>query len=120
MKSRSFARSLRNFQERIVYLRTSENRKNAELQTYYESLHEIYAELDEPDGMEGVSAYVVAPTLELQIREHESTGRWTAAQSCWEVRLQHSPEDVKFQVGLLKCLQNLGHYGELEWVARAS
>lgn len=110
LKSRAFARSLRNFEERIVYLRTAENRGNAEMQVYFESLHEIYAELDEPDGMEGVSAYVVSPTLDLQIREHESTGRWTAAQSCWEVRLQQSPEDPKLQVGLLKCLQNLGHY----------
>jgi serine/threonine-protein kinase ATR len=113
MKSGAFARSLRNFEERIVFLRTKENRSDADLQTHFESLHEIYAELDEPDGMEGVSAFVVSPSLDLQIREHESTGRWTAAQSCWEVHLQHDPENVKFQVGLLRSLQNLGHYGEL-------
>lgn len=113
MKSRSFARSLRSFEERVIHLRTRENKANKDLQTYFESLHEIYAELDEPDGMEGISAFVVAPSLELQIREHESTGRWTSAQSCWEVRLQQSPEDLKLHVGLLKCLKNLGHYGEL-------
>lgn len=111
LKSRAFARSLRNFEERIVYLRTKEKRPDAELQSYFESLHEIYAELDEPDGMEGISASVVSPSLELQIREHESTGRWTSAQSCWEVRLQHSPEELSLHVGLLKCLKNLGHYG---------
>lgn len=113
LKSRAFARSLRNFEERIVHLRTKEHRPDAELQTYFESLHEIYAELDEPDGMEGISASVVSPSLELQIREHESTGRWTSAQSCWEVRLQHSPEDLSLHVGLLKCLKNLGHYDTL-------
>lgn len=113
MKSRSFARSLRSFEERVIHLRTREHKTNKDLQTYFESLHEIYAELDEPDGMEGVSAFVVAPSLELQIREHESTGRWTSAQSCWEVRLQQSPEDLKLHVGLLKCLKNLGHYGEI-------
>lgn len=113
MKSRAYARSLRSFEERVIHLRTREHKANKDLQTYFESLHEIYAELDEPDGMEGVSAFVVAPSLELQIREHESTGRWTSAQSCWEVRLQQSPEDLKLHVGLLKCLKNLGHYGKL-------
>ncbi|KAL1406340.1 hypothetical protein Q8F55_008039 [Vanrija albida] len=113
LKSRAYARSLRNFEERVVHLRNNEKRENKELQTYFESLHEIYAELDEPDGMEGVSAFVVSPTLELQIREHESTGRWTAAQSCWEVRLQQHPEDINLHLGLLKCLKNLGHYDTL-------
>lgn len=113
LKSRAFARSLRNFEERVFYLKDHEKRNDTELQTYYESLHEIYASLDDPDGMEGVSASVVSPTLELQIREHESTGRWTSAQSCWEVRLQQQPEDVKLHVGLLRCLKNLGHYDTL-------
>lgn len=113
LKSRAYARSLRNFEERIIYLRQHNKQSDTDLQPYFESLHEIYAELDEPDGMEGVSTAVVSPTLELQIREHESTGRWTSAQSCWEVRLQQSPADLNLHVGLLKCLKNLGHYGEL-------
>lgn len=113
LKSRAYARSLRNFEERVMSLRQHNKQSDADLQPYFESLHEIYAELDEPDGMEGVSTAVVSPTLELQIREHESTGRWTSAQSCWEVRLQQSPADLNLHVGLLKCLKNLGHYGEL-------
>nr|ODO02228.1 serine/threonine-protein kinase ATR [Cryptococcus depauperatus CBS 7855] len=112
LQSRAYARSLRSFEERIVQLK-SDKKDNTELQTYYERLHQIYAELDEPDGMEGVSAYVISPSLEHQIREHESTGRWTSAQSCWEVRLQQSPDDVTLHVGLLKCLRNLGHYDTL-------
>lgn len=113
LQSKAFARSLRNFEQRILYLRVKDNRANGELQTYFEKLHQIYADLDEPDGMEGVSTLVVAPSLEHQIREHQSTGRWTHAQSCWEVRLQQSPDDVSLHVGLLRCLQNLGHYGSL-------
>lgn len=111
LQSKAYARSLRNFEQRIVQLKR-EKRENSELQTYYERLHEIYADLDEPDGMEGVSTFVIAPSLEHQIREHESTGRWTSAQSCWEVRLQQSPEDLALHEGLLRCLRNLGHYGE--------
>jgi len=111
LQSKAYARSLRNFEQRIVHLR-KERRSNSELQTYFERLHQIYAELDEPDGMQGVSTFVISPSLEHQIREHETTGQWTSAQSCWEVRLQQSPEDVNLHLGLLKCLRNLGHYGE--------
>ncbi|OCF42201.1 serine/threonine-protein kinase ATR [Kwoniella heveanensis CBS 569] len=112
LQSKAYARSLRSFEQRVVQLR-HDNRDNSDLQAYFERLHQIYAELDEPDGMEGVSAFVISPSLEHQIREHESTGRWTSAQSCWEVRLQQSPDDVNLHVGLLKCLRNLGHYDTL-------
>ncbi|KAG8798407.1 serine/threonine-protein kinase M1, partial [Serendipita sp. 399] len=73
-------------------------------------MHEMYCQLDEPDGMNGISAAVLTPTLEHQIREHESNGRWTAAQSCWEVSLQSKPDDLDSHIGLLRCLRNLGHY----------
>ena len=109
-KCKAFARSLMNFEQQVITIQerdTSESR----LSEYYEKLHEIYAQLDEPDGMEGISTLILAPTLEHQIREHESTGRWTSAQSCWEVRLQESPDNVEFHLGLLRCLRNLGHYG---------
>lgn len=111
LQSKAYARSLRNFELRINILR--KDHRNPDLQSYFEHLHQIYAEIDEPDGMEGVSTFVVSPSLEHQIREHESTGRWTSAQSCWEVRLQQSPDDVNLHVGLLRCLRNLGHYGRL-------
>jgi serine/threonine-protein kinase ATR len=109
-KCKAFARSLMNFEQRIVMMQ-ERGTSESQLPDYYEKLHEIYAQLDEPDGMEGVSTLILAPTLEHQIREHESTGRWTSAQSCWEVRLQESPDNVEFHLGLLRCLRNLGHYG---------
>ena len=107
---KAFARSLMNFEQQVVTIqeRTSNNK---DLPAYYEKLHEIYAQLDEPDGMEGISTLILSPSLEHQIRQHESTGRWTSAQSCWEVRLQESPNNVSFHLGLLRCLRNLGHYG---------
>jgi serine/threonine-protein kinase ATR len=111
LQSKAYARSLRSFEQRIYQQKRGHGRQNDELQEYYERIHQIYAELDEPDGMEGISTFVIAPSLEHQIREHESTGRWTSAQSCWEVRLQQDPDDVGLHVGLLKCLRNLGHYG---------
>lgn len=108
----AFARSLMNF-ERQIQLRQERGvpLDDKELQSYYERLHEIYAHLDEPDGMEGVTIRVLAPSLEHQIRQHQSTGRWTSAQSCWELQLLQTPENIDSHLGFLRCLRNLGHYG---------
>lgn len=110
LNCKAYARGLLNFESHIIGERSRNS--DANLQTYYESLHECYAALDEPDGMEGISTRIVLPTVLHQIREHESIGRWTSAQSCWEVKLQQDPEDPTNHLGLLRCLRNLGHYGK--------
>lgn len=108
--SKSYARALLNY-EKILHDQKL-TAEPATLQPYYERLHHIYAELNEPDGMEGVSTSIISPSIQHQIREHEMTGRWTSAQSCWEVQLQLQPEDPESHLGLLRCLRNLGHYGQ--------
>ncbi|KAG2115849.1 uncharacterized protein F5147DRAFT_751291 [Suillus discolor] len=114
LQCRAHARSLMNFEKRIVSMRERQPPPPAtDFTPYYERLHEIYAQLDQPDGMEGISTLILSPSLEHQIRQHESTGRWTAAQSCWEVRLQQQPDNLDFHLGLLRCLRNLGHYDTL-------
>ncbi|GAA5989436.1 hypothetical protein JCM11641_007903 [Rhodosporidiobolus odoratus] len=111
---KSFARSLLNFESHIVAQHAQKGvGTDKELQVYYENLHECYAHLDEPDGMEGISTRILVPSVLHQIREHESTGRWTSAQSCWEVKLQQKPDDPVNHVGLLRCLRNLGHYDSM-------
>ncbi|PWZ03108.1 hypothetical protein BCV70DRAFT_197342 [Testicularia cyperi] len=109
LQCKAYSRALLNFENRVRSMRLA-GKRDDDLQPYYEDLHRIYAQLDEPDGMEGISARVISPSLEHQIREHESTGRWTSAQSCWEVELQRRPDDVDLHLGLLRCLRNLGHY----------
>ncbi|KXN89480.1 Protein kinase rad3 [Leucoagaricus sp. SymC.cos] len=111
-RCKAFARSLMNYEQQILSLREV-SPGNQVLVSYYERLHEIYAHLDEPDGMEGISTIILSPSLEHQIRQHESMGHWTSAQSCWEVRLQQSPDNVEYHLGLLRCLRNLGHYDTL-------
>ncbi|KAG2155117.1 uncharacterized protein EDB93DRAFT_1266510 [Suillus bovinus] len=114
LQCRAHARSLMNFEKRIVSMRERHPPPPpTDFTPYYERLHEIYAQLDQPDGMEGISTLILSPSLEHQIRQHESTGRWTAAQSCWEVRLQQQPDNLDFHLGLLRCLRNLGHYDTL-------
>ena len=112
LQCKAYGRALMSFEQQILALRN--DGVNADLHDHYERLHEIYAHLDQPDGMEGVSTLILSPSLEHQIRQHESTGKWTSAQSCWEVRLQRSPNDLQSHLGLLRCLKNLGHYGTLE------
>ena len=114
---KAYARSLMSFERHLVSLR-QRNADSAEIQSCYERLHEIYCNLDEPDGMEGISTLILSPTLEHQIRQHESTGRWTSAQSCWELRLQQSPDNLEYHIGLLRCLRNLGHYGRFHYTSQ--
>jgi len=110
-RCKAYARSLMSFERHLASLQ-ERNANSVEIQSCYERLHEIYCNLDEPDGMEGISTLILSPTLEHQIRQHESTGRWTSAQSCWELRLQQSPDNLDYHIGLLRCLRNLGHYGQ--------
>ncbi|KAI0353102.1 hypothetical protein OH77DRAFT_1497585 [Trametes cingulata] len=127
---KAYARSLMNLEQQLMACRQrdakakreAEQRRDAEAvraidsvsyQDQYERLHELYAYLDDPDGMEGVSTMILSPSLEHQIRQHESTGTWTSAQSCWEVRLQYEPDNLEYHLGLLRCLRNLGHYDTL-------
>lgn len=110
LKCKVYARALMNYERHLRTLK--ENSSKVDCSTYYDRLHEIYARLDEPDGMEGISTLILAPSLEHQIRQHESTGDWTAALTCWEMKLQSSSEDLSLHLGLVDCLQNLGHHGK--------
>lgn len=112
LRCRSYARALLNFERRLTDLRQLSSTDPKVLNDQFERLHEIYAEIEEPDGMEGISTQIIDPSTMHRIREHESTGRWTSAQSCWEVELQNSPDNLDYHTGLLKCLRNLGHYGQ--------
>jgi serine/threonine-protein kinase ATR len=111
LKCKAYALSLMNFERQIMKMREITNLAPSRFHDLYERLHEIYAALDEPDGMDGVSTMIPSPSLEHQIRQHESNGRWTSAQSCWEVRLQEAPGNLDHHIGLLRCLRNLGHHG---------
>lgn len=107
---KAYPRALMNLEHQIR-LQRGGGASHEQLQRQYERLHELYALLEEPDGMEGVSPSILSPSLEHQIHQHETTGRWTSAQSCWEVCLQHDPDNLDYHLGLLRCLRNLGHYG---------
>jgi hypothetical protein len=77
-----------------------------------QSLQNIYTQIDDPDGLEGVSAHLQHITLDQEALNHRKAGRWTAAQTWYEIRLAESPEDADIQVDLLTCLKESGQHGQ--------
>ncbi|KAH7138990.1 hypothetical protein B0J11DRAFT_32467 [Dendryphion nanum] len=73
----------------------------------------IYAQIDEPDSVEGISAHLQILNPEQQIMEHRKAGRWTAAQSWYEIALAEKPGDPETQINLLTCLKESGQYDSL-------
>ena len=72
----------------------------------------IYSQIDEPDSLEGISAHLQVLNPEQQIMEHRKAGRWTAAQSWYEISLEEKPDDTETQMNLLTCLKESGQYGK--------
>jgi serine/threonine-protein kinase ATR len=75
-------------------------------------LQHIYAQIDEPDSIEGISAHLLVLNPEQQIMEHRKAGRWTAAQTWYELALAERPNDSETQINLLTCLKESGQYGK--------
>ncbi|KXX76695.1 Protein kinase rad3 [Madurella mycetomatis] len=78
-----------------------------------QSLQNIYTQIDDPDGLEGVSAHLQHVTLDQQALNHRKAGRWTAAQTWYEIRLAESPENADIQLDLLTCLKESGQHDVL-------
>ncbi|KAH6705183.1 protein kinase-like protein rad3 [Leptodontidium sp. MPI-SDFR-AT-0119] len=76
-------------------------------------LQDIYTQIDEPDGIEGISAHLHVLDIDQQILGHRKAGRWTAAQSWYEIQLAERPEDVEVQLNLLTCLKESGQHDVL-------
>ena len=104
----SYARALFHWEQ---YIRDSEkSRPDDEMDRLYARWQEIYIHLDEPDGIEGISAKFKFQTFDQQILEHETAGHWGAAQSCYELALQQDPSNLVFQKGFLNCIKQSGHH----------
>jgi serine/threonine-protein kinase ATR len=78
-----------------------------------QTIQDIYTHIDDPDGLEGISAKLQSVSMDQQALNHRKAGRWTAAQTWYEVRLAESPEDTDIQLDLLTCLKESGQHGTL-------
>lgn len=75
-------------------------------------LQDIYAQIDDPDGAEGISAHLHIFDPDQQIIDYRRDGRWAAAQSWYELQLADDPNDETAQLDLLTCLKESGQPGQ--------
>ncbi|KAI8929063.1 hypothetical protein BC831DRAFT_33247 [Entophlyctis helioformis] len=108
VRCKSYARALMHFEQHVRFLRQTQSL--GEMQSTYAELQRIYAQLDEPDGLESITKdLVLLPSIDQQILAHESAARWSEAQTCYEMALQSDPSNTAYRAGLLKCMRHLGH-----------
>ncbi len=114
VECKSYARALFHWEQ---YIRQQKQghvtpKGHGSLEPLYERLQEIYTQIDEPDGIEGISAHLQVLNIDQQILEHRKAGRWTAAQSWYELQLTERPNDVDVQLNLLTSLKESGQHGK--------
>ena len=111
VECQSYARALFYWEQHIRRIRDDANEEAKA--GYYSQLQTIYAQIDEPDGLEGISTKLHALDLDQQLLEHKKAGRWMAVQSWYEHLLVDKPDDMELQLGLLTSLKQSGQYGRL-------
>ena len=109
---KSFSRALFHWEDYIREQRIR-NVSSDHMELLYQQLQDIYSQIDEPDGIEGISAHMHVITVDQQVLEHRKAGRWTAAQSWYELELNEDPENTEVQIDLLTSLRESGQYGTL-------
>lgn len=120
VECKSYARALFYWEQ---YIRQRKNRirntkQTEDLESLYERLQAIYTQIDEPDGIEGISAHLQVLNIDQQILEHRKAGRWTAAQSWYELLLTEEPNNLEVQFNLLTSLKESGQHGK--WIYTSS
>lgn len=117
-----YARSLFHLEQYAQNLDQSK-REPGERTRLLERLQDIYSNIDEPDGLEGISAHLPALDINQQILSHKKAGRWSAVQTWYEMQLAENPDNVDIQLDLLNCLKQAGQHGMIislyELVCRA-
>ncbi|ODA83274.1 hypothetical protein RJ55_01786 [Drechmeria coniospora] len=99
--------------ERHIQKMEQQKREPGDRNRSLERLQDIYANIDEPDGLEGISTHLHALDIHQQILSHKKAGRWTAAQTWYEMQLAEQPDSVDVQVDLLNCLKQAGQHDVL-------
>ncbi|KAE8348829.1 protein kinase [Aspergillus coremiiformis] len=106
VECKSFSRALFHWEQ---YIRQSMHRRtDFSIEPLYQRLQDIYSQIDEPDGVEGISNHLHALNIDQQVLEHRKAGRWATAQSWYELQLEKEPNNVDAQWNLLTCLKESG------------
>lgn len=112
VECKSFSRALFHWEQYIRQRKSNlEKKKKAQLEPLYQRLQYIYTQIDEPDGIEGISSHLHVFNIDQQVLEHRTGGRWAAAQSWYELQLDEEPDNSDAQLKLLTCLKESGQQG---------
>ena len=85
----------------------------AEREQLYQRLQDIYTDIDEPDGIAGVSTHLHILDPEQQAIEHRKAGRWSAAQSWYSLILIKEPGDIWTHIKSLSCLREASQFASI-------
>ncbi|KAK3372021.1 phosphatidyl inositol 3-kinase-like protein [Podospora didyma] len=110
---KEYARALYFLEPHIESKRSDKRTDPAEQDRLLQSLLDIYTQVDDPDGLEGMSAQLQRFDNNLQALNDRKAGRWTAAQNWYQIRLAESPNDIDLQLNLLTCLKESGEHNAL-------
>ncbi|KAI5307701.1 serine/threonine-protein kinase M1, partial [Ascosphaera atra] len=76
-------------------------------------LQDIYSQIDEPDGAEGITVYLQGLNFDQQILDKRNDKRWLAAQNWFSTQLVEDKENVQAQKSLLQSLKDHGQHSTL-------
>ncbi|KAK7740732.1 serine/threonine-protein kinase M1 [Cytospora paraplurivora] len=110
---KQYARALFHLEPHILRQKEEQGGNADGIQQALDALQHVYAEIDEPDGLEGVSANLKVIDLNQQVLSHRKAGRWSRAQTWCEVQLAEDPTNVDVQLDLLTCLKESGQHDVL-------
>lgn len=115
VECKSFSKALFHWEQYIRQAKAHrESEERAGFEPLYQRLQDIYSQIDEPDGIEGISSHLSALDIDQQILEHRKAGRWATAQSWYELQLEKEPDNVDAQWNLVTCLKESGQQGKWE------
>lgn len=75
-----------------------------------DSCQNMYAALEEPDGMRGLASLRQKASVQSEIKDLESLGKWGEALTSYEKCLQIYPAQTHLHTGMLECYRNLGQW----------
>ncbi|KAJ5763195.1 hypothetical protein N7533_001876 [Penicillium manginii] len=109
VECKSFSRALFHWEQYIRKCNSQvEVNEQSNPEALYQRLQNIYSQIDEPDGIEGISSHLSALDIDQQVLEHRKAGRWATAQSWYELQLEKDSANVEAQWNLVTCLKESG------------
>lgn len=112
VECKSFSRALFHWEQYIRKCKSHvELNEQPNPESLYQRLQDIYSQIDEPDGIEGISSHLSALDIDQQVLEHRKAGRWATAQSWYELQLEKDSKNVEAQWNLVTCLKESGQQG---------